>query len=289
MSADSTSTPSPAPEVETSRRGLLALAGAGGAAAAAGLLADRAGAGHDATNVFHLGEFNTNPSDPTALTAAADGPALAINASDSTGEALQVGGHTNLFSEITPEQGDTLFVSNNIDGGGAISASIPGSEVEDQGNHAVEGVVLGTFGVGVIGVAGEGEDYGNGAADGVVGTSGSGKGVTGISTTGVAVEARCGVEGDSLDGIALLVQGRPHFSTAGNAVIATGQNNAFVANPAVTEESHISVTFHGNPGARVFKWVERDPGNGFTVRCTSRLGSSRPETPFSYLIVEPSE
>jgi hypothetical protein len=61
-----------------------------------------------------------------------------------------------------------------------------------------------------------------------------------------------------------------------------------VSNPAVTDESHVSVTFHGNPGARQFKWVERQPGSGFTVHCTSRIGSSRPAVQISYLIVEPS-
>jgi hypothetical protein len=106
-------------------------------------------------------------------------------------------------------------------------------------------------------------------------------GVQGISGTGIGVQAI------SADGMALDVVGTAHFSTAGNDAVAAGQNSRFVANPAVTAVSHISVTLNGDPGPRLLRWVNRSPGAGFTVHFTGGPPGQRPEVPFTYLIVEP--
>ena len=89
-------------------------------------------------------------------------------------------------------------------------------------------------------------------------------------------------------GLALDVVGTARFTTAGNDAVAFGQNSRFVANPAVTALSHISLTLHDDPGPRQLKWVERSPGDGFTVHFAGGPPGQRPAVPFSYLIVEPA-
>jgi hypothetical protein len=108
--------------------------------------------------------------------------------------------------------------------------------------------------------------------------------VLGQSTHGTGVLA-FGVFGD-----ALLVQGPATFSTAGSGVIPAVQDSVFVANTAVTAQSHVSATLTGSPGTfntgtPVIVWVERQPGTGFVVHLSRRVG---PATPFTYLIVEPA-
>src|SRR5919106_2585781 len=64
MSDESSAASSPTAPPETTRRRLLAWAGAGGAAVLATLFSrNEAQAGHDGTNVLHLGEGNTTPPD----------------------------------------------------------------------------------------------------------------------------------------------------------------------------------------------------------------------------------
>lgn len=141
------------------------------------------------------------------------------------------------------------------------------------GKPAIEGDALPSEfspGVGVQGVSGSDQTFGDGP----------GVGVQGISGTGVGVEAI------SEGGLALNVVGKAAFSTAGAGTVPQGQNSVFVANPAVTAESHISVTLVGNPGNREVRWVARAPGSGFTVNVTPAPPNQRPATPFTYLIVE---
>lgn len=191
---------------------------------------------------------------------------------------MVVGGTAHVGANV---EGDALTVDNGHPGGDGISA-------HSSSNHAVEGVALGGAGVtGVVGVTGEGAQYGAGPGTGVRGSSGSGNGVEGIATGGGnGVEARCGVGGNSLEGRALLVRGKSAFSTAGSSFVPAGRNNVFVPNPAVTDESHITVTLAGDPGQRELRWVERRPGSGFAVHLTS--ANQRPRTPLTYLIVEPT-
>lgn len=187
---------------------------------------------------------------------------------------------------------------------------------------SVEGSGRGVFGHSVLGRGVHGHSDGDGAGvmgdidsatgSGVLGlNNGTGPGVKGLSDgTGVRGEGAPGVSGFSSTGvgvlgeadngigvyassnsfIALYVQGPASFSTAGNGRIPTGQDSAFVANPAVTAQSHVTVTLTGNPGmfisgTPVTVWVERQPGTGFVVHLSRRVG---PATPLSYLIVEPA-
>lgn len=88
-------------------------------------------------------------------------------------------------------------------------------------------------------------------------------------------------------GIALEVLGKARFSTAGASVVPQGTNSVFVANMAVTASSHITVTLTGDPGNRQVRWVGRTPGSGFSVNLSPAPPNGRPQTPFTYLIVEP--
>lgn len=88
-------------------------------------------------------------------------------------------------------------------------------------------------------------------------------------------------------GIALAASGRSAFATVGSAVIAAGANSAFVANRAVGDTSHITVTLASDPGPRQVSWVERSADSGFTVHLSSAPPNKRPETALTYMIVEP--
>jgi hypothetical protein len=364
MSDESSAASSSAVPAETSRRRLLAWVGAGGAAVIATLFSrNEAHAGHDGTNVLHLGEGNSVPPDsktgvasnvnafsfdvdnfhtgPTAgglhgrslgnlpgiqgvghepsfagvfgisASAAGDltqgsqtgvigmsgsgtgvegrsnsGTGVHGNSqtgtgghfSSGSGPALVAVGRSSMTADVAAVDGDTLFVENSQSGeagGGAISA------VAQGGAHGVEGISNGS-GVGVRGVAGS-DPFGQGPGDGVHGTSGTGIGVLGHTTAaGIGVEARS----ESAAGIALQVRGSARFSTAGTATIPAGADAIFVANPAVTDESHISVTLVSDPASRQLTWVERDPGTGFTVHTSSQTKKT-PETSLTYLVVEP--
>ena len=191
-------------------------------------------------------------------------------------------------------------VEGSVDGSGrgvlGTSATGRGVHGHSDGDGAgVMGDITSTTGSGVLGVN-------NGSGPGVKGTSGGGQGVRGEGAVGVSgsTTSGAGVMGEADDGIAvyalasapgiaLWVQGQANFSTAGSGVIPASQDSAFVSNPAVTVQSHITVTLTGNPGAfisgvPVLHWVERQPGSGFVVHMTRRVG---PATPFTYLIVEP--
>jgi hypothetical protein len=142
------------------------------------------------------------------------------------------------------------------------------------GKPAIEGDALPSefsSGIGVQGVSGSDQTFGQGP----------GIGVQGISGTGIGVEAV------SENGLALRTRGKSAFSTAGAAVIPAKADSVFVTNPAVTGDSHISVTLASDPGPRQLQWVERNPGSGFTVHLSPAPVNRRPETRLTYLVIEP--
>jgi hypothetical protein len=192
-----------------------------------------------------------------------------------------------------------LGVEGSVDGSGrgvfghsALGRGVHGHS--DGDGAGVMGDIDSATGSGVLGLN-------NGTGPGVKGLSdgtavrGEGAvGVSGFSPTGVGVlgegDNAIGVYASSNSFIALYVQGPARFSTAGSGIIPAGQNSAFVANPAVTAQSHVTVTLTGNPVGSglglppVVQWVERQPGTGFVVHLISRVGAA---TPLTYLIVEP--
>jgi hypothetical protein len=130
---------------------------------------------------------------------------------------------------------------------------------------------------------------------GVMGRSGEppppeGDGKGGIPSAGVLGEAwlegSAGVMAFAGEAglLALRVVGKACFSTAGAGVVRARANAATVDNPAVTADSHVTVTFTRDPGGAAVAWVERQPGTAFIVHLSSR---PRRNVPFSYLIVEP--
>lgn len=195
-----------------------------------------------------------------------------------------------------------LGVEGSVDGSGrgvfghsALGRGVHGHS--DGDGAGVMGDITSTTGSGVLGLN-------NGTGPGVKGLSdGTGvrgegaPGVSGFSSTGVGVLGEAdngiGVYASSNSFIALYVLGPASFSTAGSGTVPANQNSAFVSNPGVTAQSHITVTLTGDPSTVTVKggsapslilWVERQPGTGFVVHLTSRVG---PATPFTYLIVEP--
>lgn len=295
---------------------MLGLLGGGGAALLGTLFTrDEAMAGHDGTNVLHLGEQNVAPvGASTSVEATADGKAAfeARNATEFRNESGVIRGvHSGPDFGIGVEgviegeagsgvagRGGFFGVSGQTDGGGAgvkgIGAALGGGDgetlgvgvlgvsfdsigVHGQTESSVQPAVLGESLVCVERGPCEGESTGTG----VIGRSDAGTGVRGDCRRGTGVEAVSG------DGLALDVVGRARFSTAGSAVIPAGAESVFVANPAVTANSHIQVTLVSDPGARQVRWVERSPGSGFTVHLSSAPLPRRPETSLTYLIVEP--
>jgi hypothetical protein len=281
---------------DTSRRGLLTVMGAGGVAALATLVSSKeAQAGHDTTNVFHLGEVNTNPSNPTRLNAAAgEGAALEISGNPD-GAGLIVNAGQSVFNGTG--EAATLFVTAGgpdvpaiVVGGGETS----GGQIEAQRGDLDEGVCItgvsgmdppgGGPGTGVQGLSGTGK--------GVHGQSDSGSGVFGVSNSGIGVlgssDSGPGGVFESNSGLALSVSGTAAFSSSGEGAVPAGQNSVFVAHDFITANSRIFVTLVSNPGSRVVSWVERDAGNGFTVHMSAASPTKRPETSFTYLVTEPT-
>jgi hypothetical protein len=302
MSSESSAASSHAPG-GTNRRRLLAFLGVGGLGTLAALFSrQEARAGHDGTNVMHIGVANqAPPGQGTGLNADLDqaglhvanfnaGPHAAgvsgrcdggtgvIGSSErgfagifqtATGFALLADGPSNFTANADRS---VLNVTNGgvSDGAGAISAATRG------GNPAVLGESFGSPSETTAAVAIQGVSRAEGGPDEL----GPGVGVEGISGTGVGVVATC------FDGIALAVNGKAAFGTGGTDVIPEGQNSTFVPFSLVTEDSHISVTLAGDPGARQLAWVEASPGLGFTVHLTPAPARRSPETPFTFLVVE---
>lgn len=198
-----------------------------------------------------------------------------------TGLALQVSGP----GHVRADHDNFAFVAENYD----VSAGAGGLlAVSHGGKPAVSGEAVATEAhprAGVQGVSSLppfGSHFGDGPGVGVEGISGTGIGVQGRSTSGIGVEAI----GES--GQALVVRGPAAFATAGSATLPRGANSVTISNPAVTDRSHITVTLTGDPGPRQVKWVQRTPGSGFTLHLTAAPPLARPQTPFTYLILDPT-
>ena len=202
-----------------------------------------------------------------------DGRAQFHNATATPGGALSVGAIapcSTALVGLSLNSDLSLGAGNGTEGHSGTGNGVHGSTVSGSG---VDGLSNGS-GNGVHGSTLAG-------GNGVQGSSPSGNGVAGDSDTGI------GGRFESSSGDALYVVGRSRFSTAGAATIPEKQDSFFVANAAVGANSHVSVTLVSDPGPRYLKWVERSPGNGFTVRLSAGSAKQRPATSFTYLIVEP--
>lgn len=208
--------------------------------------------------------------------------------------------------------------SNSMFGVAGQSEGAPGVMGQSQGSHGVAGVTQvelpphplpSTFVAGVAGASFKPgvepgpqpspADFGD--VVGVLGVSGGAAGVQGISRDGWGVlgvapgdaPAVCAMSGSLFEapfpvldgGVALAVAGKAVFSTAGSGTVPRRADAVEVSNPAVTADSHITVTFTDDPGGTSVAWVERQPGTGFIVHLSGR---PRRDVPFTYLIVEPA-
>jgi hypothetical protein len=290
-------------EDDTTRRRLLTLMGAGGAAALATLVSSKeAHAGHDSTNVMHLGESNSAPDGAQTKLLANVGsedvdPGVALIV-ESTNSAFG-GAITGTWHGPGTGHGVSGFNHSPGTPEGGSGPGVQGASDNDVGVIGFGGAQAGVRGLsnngdGVLGQAGSAEGEGGPSVAGVRGEAlgcvekgpcgpGIGIGVFGRSEAGIGVKAKV----DDPAGFALDVAGKARFSTAGSAVIPNGQNSVFVSDASVTDDSHISVTLVGNPGGmRAVQWVDRAPGSGFTVRLTPT--GQKPETPLTYFVVEPA-
>jgi hypothetical protein len=210
---------------------------------------------------------------------------------------------TSKTSLTTNVQDDALFVENTGTGTSCaiyakyVNPQAGGPAIAAEGNvvglsasakhvnaDAIIGEALATSGT-ATGVKGFTEGASIYSQDprvlcGVHGFANTGTGVRGDSVSGFGVSAA------SQQGIALNVEGKAAFATAGNGVIEAGQSQITVSRQFhVTSDSHITVTLTGNPGNQAaVEWIERTAGVGFTIHLNKRLAN---KTPFSYFIVEP--
>jgi hypothetical protein len=119
MSPDTSSAAPSSSSGETSRRRLLALLGAGGAAGLATLVSrDEARAGHDGSNIFHLGANNQSPGS-TSLVNNGAGTTLFLSKNQGAGEALFLEGKGNIESCAS---GPAFNVVNCVPDGIAVHA-----------------------------------------------------------------------------------------------------------------------------------------------------------------------
>lgn len=254
----------------TRRAALKALGVAAAGAVAGGLVSPKeAAADH--------GEFNVTSND---LDPAIHGN----NTNDGPGvEATSFGGPGLRAKSVF---GTGVVANGGLEGGIGVHG-IAYTGVFGEATHSAGTGVRGRSGflVGVWGQSGYGPAVlGEGEGIGVSGVGGD-IGVEGASDRDIGV----GVLARNPSGAALKVAGVAQFSTAGNGSIPAFQDSAFVGHSAITGASHVTVTLTGSPGAAVgppptVMWVERQPGVGFVVHLTRKVGVV---TPFSYLIVEP--
>jgi hypothetical protein len=286
------------------------MLGAGGAAAITTLFSrNQAEAGHDATNVLHLGEENFSPAgQETEVNADVEGFGFRVNNNGASGEDAASGavqGHSDagVAGRFTTNTGESLHCDGRALIFGSVEDNLLLMENEQAGGNGLSATASGSYGVegvnvstdpdpegitaGVVGVS-SGEDYGDGPGTGVLGLSGTGVGVSGFSQgTGVAVQGDSqegiGVSARSDGGVALHVAGKAAFSNVGSAEIGAGQGSAFVNQDQVTADSHISVTLTSNAAGRSVSWVDRSPGSGFTVHLTKK----GPAVGLTFQVVEP--
>ncbi len=158
--------------------------------------------------------------------------------------------------------GDTS-TGYGVFGSSSMSAGVRG---ESSNGNGVEGGsqekrgVLGesVIGTGVQGISDEG-----------------GIGVQGISDTGIGVSA------ESVDGIALAVNGtiQVQGDAVGQITLTAGGSSVVVNNPAATTTSTILLTPLGNPGGQL--WVMRAAG-GFTIQSSGPVAN---DLDITYLII----
>ena len=91
-------------------------------------------------------------------------------------------------------------------------------------------------------------------------------------------------------GTAVHIRGAACFDTVGMGQFAENARSATVADSRITAESFVYAMLTGDPGRgngtdmTAVQWVERSPGQGFTVHLNAKVKQA---TPFSYFIVEP--
>jgi hypothetical protein len=173
-----------------------------------------------------------------------------------------IGGHTGVFGT-----GDSRGVfATSSSGYGVYGTSNTGTGVFGQ-----------TFGEGVNGVYGLANNSGGSAVYGQ--NDGTGYGVAGRAAGGTGVLA------DSANGTALQVTGRTKFSTAGTAMIASGQKKVTVTLAGVTATDFVLATVQGS-GAFFVKNASAGSGSS---RSSSNKAPTAPATvKVAYFVISAS-
>lgn len=194
---------------------------------------------------------------------------------DTTGAFPAVSARADVSAGIVAVSQIPLFPWSSAPGTGVFGIGPRGGVRGEVWNAAGDVIAEG---IGVLGASGV-TPTSTGQGIGVRG-EGSAIGVHGKSEEGVGVKA------ESTSGFALEVIGRARFSTAGAGMINRDADSAATSDYNVSENSIILVTLTSNPGNpnSIVQWVERNPGVGFTVHLTKKVGTA---TTFTYLILEP--
>jgi hypothetical protein len=214
---------------DTTRRRLLTVMGAGGAAALATLVSSKeAQAGHDSTNVCHLGEFNDTPDTDTQ------------GATFITGEATAFVLDINNTGTVDGGSGGIQASSRRAPGiqGNAIDPGIAGVYGQSSASEDAEGFEKGS-GSGVKGVSGTGA--------GVLGHSESGPGGQFSSNSSTALQVTANVEG--AEGHAGLRVENTH--SFGTGVSAHVQGGTGVFGEAVGSDDDPGIGVRGSAGGGI--------------------------------------
>jgi hypothetical protein len=216
-----------------------------------------------------IGNANTGTSKTSLTTNVGDDAVFVENTGIGTGCAIYA-------KYVNPQAGGPAIVAEGNVAGLSASAKHVNAD-------AIIGEALATSGT-ATGVKGFTEGASIYSQDprvlcGVHGFANTGTGVRGDSVSGFGVSAA------SQQGIALNVEGKATFATAGNGVVSAGLSDITVPETHATSASHITVTLTGNPGNQAaVEWIERTAGVGFKIHFSKKLANN---TSFSYFIVEP--
>jgi hypothetical protein len=109
----------------------------------------------------------------------------------------------------------------------------------------------------------------------------NGTGVEGMATgkSGIGVAAV-----NAAGGTALRVEGRIQSNMIDAGSVARKRDLATVQCNSVSANSHVQVTFNGEPPEGGF-WVERQPGRGFVVHLSDK---TKRDLPFTYWVADPA-
>jgi hypothetical protein len=249
-----------------------------------------------------LGELQNSATSMTRLVGNVGGNyVFRIDQEGAGGAIISLGAISGFGSDSTSKPGGTAISGQGGSGAlselGGVGVLGSGGGPNDNRGDGVWGVTNSPNNAGVFGF-----NFGLGPAvrgysarvnpnhDQRVSPTGNGIGIEGKSGGGMGVHGAASADGGigvlaehTGSGRGLAVKGRASFSSCGTDAISAGGTSKTVNNPAITANSHITVTLATDPGSAQVLWVQRQAGS-FTLHLTRSVSNA---TSFTYLIVEP--